>query len=512
MSDGKQDKSDITRIEDMSEYTHDEDESFEGEDSFSDFSDAKTDPNLQFPEEFRPSGENDDSSLEDDETPPDFSSLESDDSDFEDFQNNDEDNFQSDDDSFEDDSFGENSFEEDNSLEESASFEEPEFFDENDSFEQADSFDQGDSFDQEDSFEPDDSFEEADSFQNEQQNEQQDEQQDEPINEEDDRPEQTPEMGGEEETLATQATPKVEKTAVSEPERPSAPSKSFENFQELQKFAKNISYGNLASEGNPPFSIIIRDVKYREDIEDIIALLREFGILKDDESEQSAIKSLERGSMLIPRLGEYAAITVCHKLRRFDVNILMGLTEEIHPPKTYDSDDSGIVSKHTVYNSRSHHYDLKRDETSPKEVLASTTPYLEGYDIIDYIGIVSENTVIDFSLLEGSSRLESELMERLPDYQQIELANLAAATSSPGPELFSTEAQSDEKENIKGPGLRDIHEDLLKKLKEQAAQQKGNAIVGVNFHVTPLGLGAGKSEQVKYQVICSGSVVWVNKR
>ena len=289
-------------------------------------------------------------------------------------------------------------------------------------------------------------------------------------------------------------------------------------MEDIKQFAKSISYGNLATEGNPPFSIVIKDVKYQEDIEDIVQLLKEFQIIKDEQDEKRTIESLNRSNLLIPRLGEYSAILVCHKLRRFDINILMGLTEEINPPKEYESEDRGIVSKYSVYNSRSHHYDLKKDKTSPEDILASTTPYLEGHDILEYLGIVSESAVIDNDTLTSSSQLEDQLIARLPDYQQdrqrvvqVERENLLASTSTP-PEDFLQQETVIHKTKNKVISINDIQSELVGKLKHQAVQLKGNAIVGVSLHVTPIGAAQGPSGREQYQLTCSGSVVWINKR
>ncbi|MCO4754618.1 MAG: hypothetical protein KC478_09045 [Bacteriovoracaceae bacterium] len=524
MSDNKknEDKSDITRIEDLSEYLHDEDEEIEGLDSFSgmddaELMDAKTDPNIELPPEFTQSFQAPEETN--------FEELESEDS-FDSFNDAppslpDEDDASQDDTSFEDNSFGvdsESDFQEPDFNEGTASFDSDNF--EQDSFESND-FDSND-FSSEQTPE-DDEFSFDDSNDSVDEKDEEENIQDSPETSEDSfdlYDEQDDSVAAEEETVEptldtpSEAVPETVKTPIIHEEvqsyRPS------ENFQELQKFAKNITYGNLATEGTPPFSIILKDIKYQEDIDDIIALLKEFKIITSDEEDASARKSLARGNMLIPRLGEFSAITICHKLRRYDLNILMGLTEEINPPKEYESDDSGIVSKHSVYNSRSHHYKLDKDKLDASEIIVSTTPYLEGHDIIEYIGIASENTVIDTQLLQRSHKLEEELIGKLPNYQQdkqrlkqIERENAMAANSGHHESIFEQDHNSNNHSEIT---LKDIHVDLVAKLKNQASEQKGNAIIGVNFHVSPLTNNPVLDTLDQYQVTCSGSVVWINKR
>jgi hypothetical protein len=115
----------------------------------------------------------------------------------------------------------------------------------------------------------------------------------------------------------------------------------FDNkFEEVKNFAQNFSYGQTQVGGNPPFSLIIRNLKYSEEAQDLLIILRELGIVTDQNTENAA-KSLELGSMLIPQISEYSAIILAHKLRRFDCDIEVGLSDEVHPPKSGDSNPRG---------------------------------------------------------------------------------------------------------------------------------------------------------------------------
>ena len=54
-----------------------------------------------------------------------------------------------------------------------------------------------------------------------------------------------------------------------------------EKFEEVKNFAQNFSYGQIQGGGNPPFSIIIRNLKYTEDKEDIITILSDFALVTE---------------------------------------------------------------------------------------------------------------------------------------------------------------------------------------------------------------------------------------
>ena len=543
------DKSDLTRIEDLSEFLHDEDEEISGLETYSEddvseeeLMDQATDPDMDFPPEFKPGEESDDSFSTEFEESDDSDSFGSDDSDS--FGSDDSESFGSDDSgsfgsdnsgsfgsdnsgsfgSDDSDSFGDNeseSFKDDSSV----SFDN----DDSDSFgeDSSESFDNdnSDSFenDSSDSFDDDDS----DSFES-------DEAQ--TIEENDDIEEITATETDREIDDNLEDNFEISDTNIEEPKSPPAPPSTTaasektpietlkpkekfagpENFDELQKFAKNISYGNMGHEGNPPFSIIIKDIKFKEDIDEIVEILNEYSILNEENSD-TAKESLSRGSMLIPRLGEYSAIHICHKLRKFDISILMGLTEEIHPPKSYESDDSGIVSKYTVYNTKSHHYNYNNDDTKLEDIVTSTTSQLEGFHIKEYISIGSEYVIIDAKTLSNSYHLESELKDSLPEYQQdriniteIRSENLKASKSNTLKDFYPTNEDEIEKEENKS-NLNGIYSSLLEKLKLKALKEKGNAIVGINYNVTPIVKEESYYSETNYQVTCSGSIVWANK-
>src|SRR5690606_4172552 len=123
----------------------------------------------------------------------------------------------------------------------------------------------------------------------------------------------------------------------------------------------------------------------------ILELLLELKVVAP-ENEQSTKASLDRGSMLIPRLSEYAAIILCHKLRRFHLDLLMGLSDEIQNQKSFDS---ATITKNSVYGDYGHHLDLAKSHIKVHDVMTTTTTTLEGYEIVHYLGVVSERTTID---------------------------------------------------------------------------------------------------------------------
>lgn len=238
--------------------------------------------------------------------------------------------------------------------------------------------------------------------------------------------------------------------------------KAPETFEDLKKFSENTSFGVMSTEGNPSFSVLVKNVRYIEDIQDIISLLNELNLLIDGEEQTK--NRLMRGMLLIPRISEYAAIYLAHKLRRFDVDIEVGLSDEIHPPKHQEKPETGIVSKHNLYQNQSHHFHFDDPKLDISQIIVSATPTLEGYQVVKYIGVASEHKMLDGHVVEDENSNE------VPAHYQ----------------------------------------ELAQKLKAHALKANSNAVVGLNYQLTPIPGEFGINGH-KYRLTCTGNLVWVNK-
>ncbi|ATH07707.1 hypothetical protein BIY24_07035 [Halobacteriovorax marinus] len=286
-----------------------------------------------------------------------------------------------------------------------------------------------------------------------------------------------------EETPEQSATSTLtEITPVATPQ--SSYSDRSEKFEDVKSFAKNITYGKIAQGGNPPFSVILRNVKYEEDAEDILIILREHELV-GPETEAAMQQSLEGGSLLISQISEYAAIYLTHKFRRFDLDIQMGLSDELHPSKSYEADSVGLVSKSRVNQNKNETMRIDKSSVDIESIIISTTPTLENYKIIEYLGIVSDFTIVDEDELTSDQNLtdfhERQAKGHVDQDQDEELQE----------EIELKISQSA------------IYNDLSEKLRPQCMKKNANAIVGINYQITPLGDGS------KYKISCSGSAVWV---
>lgn len=468
MSDSKKD---LTRIEDLGEYLHQLDDD---EDYLPDLPDESEPP--QFMEETLINSDEEDPFTSNDQE--ESSSFESEISDFgsdnefsdESFQNDDQSDFPS------GDSFGQ-----DTDFSESSEFDNQSSFDSNDEFSSFDNFDSSSNFSSEDDFSASNEDEslETTSFDS--------------IPSEDEDAASTLEVSdhhidGDQTTLIaeelvseeieslqkdpfdfppladeTPSSPEelVEKTTIT----PSPQTTSFkapESFDDLKKFAENTSFTGMASEGNPSFSVLLKEIKYQEDAQDILILLKELGLAMDD--DEVLIKRLNRGDFLVPRISEFAATLLAHKLRRFDIDILVGPSDQIQPPKHGEEPEVGLVSKQSLFQNQSHHFQFGEFNLDISQIIVSATPTLDGYQVIKYIGVASEHKMLEGHLVEDENSLE-----------------------------ISTH-----------------YNELAQRLKAHALKSQANAVVGLNYQLTPLPSHFGSSN-TRYRLTCTGNLVWINK-
>ena len=238
--------------------------------------------------------------------------------------------------------------------------------------------------------------------------------------------------------------------------------KAPENFEDLKKFAESSSFTGMGAEGNPSFSVLLKNVRYIEDVNDILSLMKELNLLSDTEEQLKA--RLMRGHLLVPRISEYAAIFLAHKLRRFDIDIQVGLSDEIHPPKHQETPEVGLVSKHSLYQNQTHHFHFDDPKLEISQIIVAATPNLEGHQVIRYLGVASEHKMLEGHIVEdeGSSEIPRHYSE------------------------------------------------LAQKLKAHALKNNANAVIGLNYQLTPLPSEYGMSG-TKYRLSCTGNLVWVNK-
>ena len=270
-----------------------------------------------------------------------------------------------------------------------------------------------------------------------------------------------------------------------------------EKFDEVKTFAHTFSYGQVSVGGNPPFSIIVRNIKYKEDAESMLSLLKEFGIVTDKNLSETKI-ALDIGSLLIPQISEFAAIVLAHKFRRFDCDLEFGLSEEIHPTKTGESYSKGLTSKESIRQNKIDSFKKSSPQLDINDILVSTTSSLEGYDIVKYLGVQSSLAIV-----------EAEELERLKFVQSTQrLKTQVFSTDKDDSDSMTTEEAFDNYQK----SFDTLFIDLINQLKQKAFKENANSLLGLNYQMTQLPLNSKDKKQLSFQLVCSATLAVVKQK
>jgi uncharacterized protein YbjQ (UPF0145 family) len=235
-----------------------------------------------------------------------------------------------------------------------------------------------------------------------------------------------------------------------------------ETFTDTREFADNATLSDGPAECNPAYSIIARNIRYVEDSEDILTLLKEVGFPED--MREQFQRQLSRGTLLIPRVSEFTAVYVCHRLRRFKLDLQMGPSDLLHPPKNKTEEDRGLVSRKSLGQNQQHHFNFKTDTVVAREILLSTLSQLDGFSIDNYLGVASEHAFLAAEIVESET---TELIHK-------------------------------------------NYDELALKLKAHALEHKANAVLGINYQLTPMPIETSIGHY-RYKLTCTGNLVWVSR-
>ncbi len=253
------------------------------------------------------------------------------------------------------------------------------------------------------------------------------------------------------------------------------PTYTRESLQEINNFAENILPNlDIKLEGHPPYTVILSNIKYIEDAKQIIEILKEHKII-NDKNVKDYETGINNGSILISHLGEYAAVYLAHKFKRFDLDIQVGLSHTLHTSKNYDSQAVSLVHRNNIFQNKSEFYNLSDIKITNNDIIVSTSPYLPDYNVIKHIGVLTKQIIIS----------DEELINSLQDL----------------PELPNKEKKLNDVEII--------YAKLIKQLKEDAIKKGGNAILGINFQTIPLSVSQTSQAQVQYKILATGNLVLV---
>ena len=247
-------------------------------------------------------------------------------------------------------------------------------------------------------------------------------------------------------------------------ENPEEKSIPKESFNDVTNFAQNLNNSTNKSGGPPSYSLLLKGILSNKHHEDILNILNEYNIIQDQNLTQT---SLNLGHLLIPQISEFAAIFLASKLKKYTRNIKLGLSEEIHQSSSYTHDNKGYVSPHSLLQNKDFKYQKTEVISNSNNILTSTNSSISNKLITKYLGVISE-----------SQTCNVEDLSKSPNKNKVDRFN--TTTSLP----------------------LEIFDHLLSLLKLKAYKKNANCILSLNYSFHPM-----ESTNEIYQIICTGNAV-----
>jgi uncharacterized protein YbjQ (UPF0145 family) len=249
-----------------------------------------------------------------------------------------------------------------------------------------------------------------------------------------------------------------------------------ENLNDVKNFVQNFSYGTIEGAGNPPFSIIVKNIVFEDEAEDILALLKEFNIANDSNLTETE-KAINSGSILIPQISEYTAIVLAHKLRRYDLDIEVGLSDEIHPSKSGEINPRGLTKKESIKQNIESEIKLTKLKLTIDQMFLSPSNEISGYKTIKNLGIAHAHTIINEEDLDRLTFVYKELRGNTVPAEDLKLYK----SYKVGHDL--------------------LHDELINEIKVNAYTEGANALLSIQFTLNSF----SDHNKTFYKLTCSCS-------
>jgi uncharacterized protein YbjQ (UPF0145 family) len=170
------------------------------------------------------------------------------------------------------------------------------------------------------------------------------------------------------------------------------------NLEEVRDFAEQEQLKPNKKEFFP-YSILIRNIRYEEDIQLILTALKKTEMDFDFEGMK---KQAERGKLLVPRVSEYVAMFIAHQIRSIDAEILAAPSDEI--PLAYQKERTGphfIRKKKHDYDKQYSGRVIAPTPEGAKDIIVTTGPNVPEKSIFQFKGVLSHSELFKMTNLES---------------------------------------------------------------------------------------------------------------
>lgn len=274
--------------------------------------------------------------------------------------------------------------------------------------------------------------------------------------------------------------------------------KVADHYSEVKSFGNNITPSeHFSTAANPPYSIVIENIQYKEDAKDLKQVLETFAIINETNASDYEA-ALNNGRVLVPQISEYKAIMLGHALRKFNFSIQVGLSHQVFSPSAESAEFKGLISK------KFSHQNLKEQATKKER----------NFDIND-VHMTSLAEIPDFEIeqLHDVKTLMSVIsQEELQRLEFVESALRARDLSGNIDQSSIDEAMSETIEAYESyqKSFEYLYNDMILRLKEEAFHLGFNAVLGINFNLTEL--PTSLDQKTSYTITCTATFATISKR
>ena len=117
---------------------------------------------------------------------------------------------------------------------------------------------------------------------------------------------------------------------------------------------------NVQVGGNPPYSLLLEDIKFVDELKEIIGILTDLKILPSSKTELLK-HSYQTKQLLIPQISEYLAIMLANRFRHYHLKTSFGLSEEIFLTKRISENPRGLVNTCQIWKNSKKSFNIKNN-------------------------------------------------------------------------------------------------------------------------------------------------------
>lgn len=283
-----------------------------------------------------------------------------------------------------------------------------------------------------------------------------------------------------------------------EPSFEEPPHQVAEHYSEVKSFGNNITPNeHFSTAANPPYSIVIENIQYKEDAKDLQKVLEDFEIITAANASDYQV-AINNGRVLVPQISEYKAIMLGHALRKFNFSIQVGLSHQVFSPSVESAEFKGLISKKFSHQNLKENATKRERNFEIEDIHITSLSEIPEFEIVQLHDVKTLMSVISQEELQRLEFVESAL--RAHDFAgDIDQSSIDEAMSE------TIEAYESYQKSFEY-----LFSDMILRLRQEAFELGLNAVLGVNFNLTPLTTGI--DQKTSYTITCTATFATVSKK